>query len=396
MARARHGWFALLAAAGCGGSSAAKLDGAGSAVDAVPYDGLSRCTDTGAARAMLVAKTADDEVDLYALTPGHLSDTGMHLTGISKPAEIIMRDDGLEALVVYGGFGSPFGVGAITIAAGGASAQVEQVLQIGTDSTPISIAYADHDHAVIALEAQKSEVVAIARGGSGWTAGARVLAPAAYPLAIRARRGSGDILYSRSQVGVDQTLDIYRLQAQTDGTWHNSGAHGSVPAQPIAMELHPTGAALYSPTGDPANPVSSSNLDAPGVLHAVKIGADTFTDGGTVALPRVATLLAVDPGGHFVVTDGNIYMLDGSNNPNVSQYVWQTVQTGTDGALGQAYPATTPRTASCSTTSRSRRSATSSPRASSIRRSRHPASSIRSRCGRSRRGARGSYATPCT
>jgi hypothetical protein len=335
----------LVAIGGCaGGSHGKQVDGNGGdgAVlpDAQPGDGLSTCTDQTAPRALLAAITANDVVDLYTLAAGHLTPVGVHLTGITKPGPIVMRDDGAEALVVFGGFGRPFGFAAITVAPDGSSASVAQVVQIGTDSTPISVAYSDHDHAVIALEAANAETVGLTRGTSGFVAGTRVPAPALYPLAVRSRPGTLDVLLSRSQVGVDDAMDIYRLQQGTNGTWTSSGSHGSVADQPIAMVVHPSGAALYSPTGDPASPVSSSNLDAPGLLHAVTISNTSFTDAGTVALPRSATVLAMDPLGRFVVTDGGVYVLDNNNNPNEVAYTWQTVKVGLDGTLGQVYALT--------------------------------------------------------
>jgi hypothetical protein len=173
--------------------------------DAAPGGGLSQCSDSAPPRALLVAISANDVIDLYALTPGHLTATGVHLTGIALPGQIVMRDDGQEALVAYGGYGMPFGVGAITVAPDGSSASVEQVLQIGTDSTPFSVAYSDHDHAVVALSAMQDEVVGIARQGGTWVAGTRVPTPAPYPLAVAHVPNSPDVLLSRSQVGVDDT-----------------------------------------------------------------------------------------------------------------------------------------------------------------------------------------------
>jgi hypothetical protein len=313
----------VLFLAACGGSSSTS-DGATG--DAAKSDGLSRCTDTGGSRALLVAITASDVVELYKLTPGKIMATGVRLTGISKPERIVMRDDGAEALVAWGGFGSPFGVSVISVTPDGSAASVKQTLPLGTDSTPVAIAYGDHDHAIIALAAMNDEVLGLTRMASGFVAGTRVAPPADYPLDLRTRPGSSDVLLSRAQVGADMTLDIYRMRAQADGTWKSTGAHASVPDYPIAMALHPSGNVLYVPSGDPQNPVTPSNLDGGGLLHAVTIGADAFNDAASKPLTRVGSLLAVDPGGHFVVTDGNIYMHDNNGNPNVYAYVWQTIR----------------------------------------------------------------------
>jgi hypothetical protein len=325
--------------AACHGAEKALPDGAAdAAADAAPSSGLSRCDDDTPTRPMLVAISADDIVELYALHPGKIDTTGIRLTGIHLPSQIVMRDDAAEALVVYGGWGTPFGVAAISIAPDGSSAQVEQVLQIGTDSTAISVAYADHDHAVVALEGMKDEVVGLSRGTNGgpFVAGPRVAAPADFPLAVMALPSTGDVLMSRSQVGVDPTLDIYRLR-DASGTWMSSGTHTSVGPTPIAMAIHPTGAALFVPTSDPQNQPSASNLLAPGQMHAVKIGDNAFSDGGTVPTKRIGSLIAIDPGGHFVVTEGNVYMLDRNGNPNVYAYTWQTVRVADDGALGDSF-----------------------------------------------------------
>jgi hypothetical protein len=325
----------ILVACGNGASHEAPDASTDSGADAANADGRSTCDAGGAARAVLVAISASDEVDLYTLQGGHLIAAGSKVTGIDRPDQIVMRDDGAEAITIYGGYGSPFGVAVIAI--DGTTVRLAQTLQIGTDSTAISIAYADHDHAVIALEAQNDEVVGIARGASGFVAGARVPAPASYPLAVRARPGSSDVLLARSQVGVDPNMDIYRLDAGASGTWTSVGPHTSVGPNPITMALHSSGNALYVPTGDPSNPVTSKNLDAPSLLHAVTIGSNSFTAAGTATLPRIASMVTADPLGRFVVTEGNHYVLDGNGNPNVIGYNFQTVLVGSDGALGDVH-----------------------------------------------------------
>jgi len=335
--------LATCAACSGSGSSAQAPDSAtaDSAPDAAAVgDGRSTCDASGAAKAVLVSISANDEIDLFALQGGKLVATGSKVTGIDKPGQIVMRDDGAEAIAVYGGYGSPFGVAIVTIS--GTTVKLEQKLQIGTDSTAISVAYSDHDHAVVALTALNDEVVGIARGTSGFTAGARVPAPADYPLAVRARPGSSDVLLTRSQVGVDPTLDIYRLDATSTGTWKSSGAHASVGPNPIAMVVHPSGKMMYVPTGDPDKPVTSANLDAPGIMHAVAIGDSAFTVAGTVALPRLAALVAGDPLGRFLVSEANQYVLDDHGNPNVVGYAFQTVQLAADGTFGAAAMNTDP------------------------------------------------------
>ena len=320
---------------GAGAAQAPDAAVADSSPDAAAVgDGRTTCDASGAARAVLVAISANDEIDLYTLQAGKLVATGSKVTGVDKPGQIVMRDDGAEALAVYGGYGSPFGVAVFTVS--GTTVKLAQQLQIGTDSTAISVAYSDHDHAVVALTAMNDEVVGIARGASGFTAGARVPAPADYPLAVRARPGSSDVLYTRSQVGVDPTLDIYRLDATSTGTWKSSGAHSSVGPNPISMVVNPNGKMMYVPTGDPAMPVSSANLEAPGIMHAVAIGDTSFTTAGTVELPRLAALVAGDPLGRFLVTDANQYVLDDHGNPNVVGYAFQSVQLAADGTLGAA------------------------------------------------------------
>src|SRR5512142_2186321 len=96
---------------GCGGGNGTNAPDANGS-DAAPDgsiaigDGLSQCDATAAPRAMLVAISADDKVQLFALAPGKLTDTGIAITGIDKPAQIVMRDDGREALVIWGGWGT--------------------------------------------------------------------------------------------------------------------------------------------------------------------------------------------------------------------------------------------------------------------------------------------------
>jgi hypothetical protein len=291
---------------------------------------------------VLAAIAANDVIEVYAVFQGKLATTGVHLTGIKKPHYVVVRDDGMEALVAWGGFG-PFGLARIELAPDASMARVAQVLQVGTDTTPVAISYgADHDHAVIALESVQTELLGFARQGTDFVAGTRVAAPASFPLALAARAGTQDVLMSRSEVGVDTTLDIYRLRLQSDGTWTSDGSHASVPDSPIAMGLPASGNALYVPTADPANPVSPNMLNAPGILHAVKITDSAFTDAGTVALPQVGTLIAVDPGGHFVVADGNVYTLDATS---VTSYTWQTVRLAADGSLADVAPPTAPKDA---------------------------------------------------
>jgi hypothetical protein len=169
-----------------------------------------------------------------------------------------------------------------------------------------------------------------------------VATPADFPLAVRARPGTNEVLLSRSQVGVDASLDIYRLHEMPNSTWQSAGAHASVTPTPIAMALHASGNALYVPTSDPMNPPSASHLDAPGQLHAVAIAADAFSDGGVVELPRIASLIAADPYGRFAVSEGNVYERDLNGNPNVIAYTWQTVRLNSDGSFGDVAPQTQP------------------------------------------------------
>ena len=330
-------------AVGCGGKSGThEQPDASSDSSTSVGDGLSQCTGNAPPRAMLVAISASDVVQLFAVGAGTLTDTGVAITGIDKPAQIVMRDDGGEALAIYGGWGTPFGVVAITVAPDASAAQLEQKLQIGTDSTPISITYVDRDHAVVALAAAQDEVVGLTRQASGWVAGPRVPAPAQFPLAVRVRPGTNEVLFARSEVGVDPTLDIYRLHETPTATWQSAGTHASVGPTPIEMALHANGHALYVPTSDAANPPSAQNLDAPGQLHAVQIADQSFTDGGVAELARVASLIAADPFGRFAVTEGNVYVLDDRGNPNVVAYTWQTVRLHDDGTLGDVAPETQP------------------------------------------------------
>jgi hypothetical protein len=336
----------VAAAAACGGSSShSNPDGPSTDAppgDATVSDGLSRCDASAAPHAMLVAISADDAVDLYQLT-NKFTSTGIRLKGgFTTPSHIVMRDDGVEALAVYGGFGMPTGVLVISVAPDGSNAQLAQVIQISTTYTGISVDYADHDHAVLALEGTSTDqVVGLTRQTNGFVAGPMVAAPADYPLQVAAHPGRQDVLYSRSQVGVDLTLDIYTLQ-ESGNSWHAVGSHASVADQGISIGVHPTGNALYVPTGDPKNPVSSANLNAPGLLHTVQIGTGTFTEVPTIATPRVGALIAVDPGAHFVVVEGTIYMLDAQNNPNAYAYDWQTIRIGTDYLPTMAYESTPP------------------------------------------------------
>jgi hypothetical protein len=331
----------LVLTAACGSSGHNRGDGGPG--DGALAAGLSRCTDTGAPRAVLAAVTANDVVEVYAMFQGKLATTGVHLTGITKPQNIVMRDDGMEALVGWGGFGNAFGLARIELSPDASLARVAQVLQVGTDTTPVAISYgSDHDHAVIALLSAQSELLGFTRQGTDFVAGTRAAAPADFPLDLAARKGTQDVLMSRSQVGVDTTLDVYRLRLQSDGTWKSTGSHASVPDGPIAMALPASGNALYVPTSDPANPVMPGMLNVPGIMHAVKITDSAFTDAGTVALPQVSTLLAVDPGGRFIVADGDVYTLDGVG-VTVTSYTWQTVGLAADGSLADVYTPTAPK-----------------------------------------------------
>lgn len=91
------------------------------------------------------------------------------------------------------------------------------------------------------------------------------------------------------------------------------------------MKVHPSGDVAYSPADDPEDPVTANDLTTTGILHVLGIAPSGITTLAKAKLPRNGAVMAIDPGGRFLVVGGNVYDVDPkSGNPSVHSYVLMT------------------------------------------------------------------------
>jgi hypothetical protein len=306
----RSGLLCALLLAGCG-------DDGGAAVDAPRPDvaeGPATCSTGGVSRPLVVSINGDeDAIQVFGLDGGTIVDANLKFNPVENPDDVAIRDDGLEALVSFGGFGQMYGVVVLEIGLGGQSARVKQTLEIGSDRVVWGVAYADDDHAVLATAAGPTghSVTALERGTSGdFAAGMSAPVPDDWPLGLEHRPGHAEVVLARSNLASDTATDFYQLRQQTTGAWTPNGNAAKVDGNPLFMALAPDGNTLLTGTSDPADPISSSNLDGKGVLHAVALGDAGFGQATTISIPGPASMISVDPHGAFAIADSPIYELD--------------------------------------------------------------------------------------
>ena len=353
----------ILVAAGCGASSSTRDGGATDlasvapdlAVDAAPPSGDlagpapgTSCAAGGDPHALVAAvEGSQPEVHVYVQRGGDLTDTKLSITGLGIPQRIAMRDDGQEVLVAWGGYGQPYGVATISITPDGTSAMLVKSVQLGPDLTPWALDYVSNDSALLAVSGPNNthQLVTLDRSGGSFAETTRVAAPGPFTFKIRGHRAMGDAILARAELGTDTVTTVQHLQRGANGAYTADGTPGMVGPPSIDIVLNAAETRAYSPADDPNDPITPSHLTAGSLLHVLAIGAGGVSTLNKIKLPRIASNLAIDPAGRFLVLPGNQYVLDGNGNPCVRSYAFLTVPLAADGTPGTLLPETPPSTA---------------------------------------------------
>jgi hypothetical protein len=308
-------------------------------------EGPPTCSASGISRALVVGINGDtDVIRIFGLDGGVLVDANLEFPA-DNPDDVAIRSDGLEALVSFGNFGQNYGVYVFELGLGGQQAALKQTLIIGMDRVPWGLAYADDDHVVLATAAGPTghNVIAIDRQAGGeWAAGQTALVPDDWPLSLQRRPGASEVILNRADLGSDNDVDFYRLQRDGTGAWKPAGTPAMILDTPLDMGIAPDGNTMFVATDDPADPVSSSNLDGKGLVHAVPLSASGFGTATTVSIASPGSKVAVDPKGAFLITDSPIYEQDPNTGTPISheRRIYTVPLTG--GTLGTPKTQTAP------------------------------------------------------
>jgi hypothetical protein len=355
----RPRWFWLLCAllaspaAGCGdssfgggGASGAGSGGGGSGgstPDAGP-DGMvnpASCSAGGASHAVVIAISGDaPEVRVLGQNGGTLHDGNLHLTVTDIPNAIAMRGDGGEAVVAWGGFGRPYGVPAVEVAPDGSSATLGERVQLGTDLTPSSVTYVSQNRILVTASGSSSyTVITLDRKGTSFAETTRVAAPGAFPLQVIRRPGTDEALLTRWDSLSEDHSTVYLLAPMSSGAYTKQGTAVTVNPPALYIATSPSGNVVYTPTGNPSDPVTPTHLDGTGMLFVLGVSEGGISSLKPLTLPRVSDFVTRDPAGQFLVLSGANYELDpATGTPIVRTYTLLTSPLAADGSPQATLP----------------------------------------------------------
>jgi len=308
----------------------AAVDAAADA-DAGPSE-LSACGVGPGPRAVVLGENGDsDFIRVLRLEAGELHDDGVEFPA-DNPRRVVVRADGREALVAWGGFGDPYGVTVLSL--DGASAEVVDTIELGTGQTPFGVAYGSDDHAVVATAGpNRGTLVAIDRVDGALEAGPIMRIPGNWPIDVATRGDTGEIILARVDLVADQPTEVFRVVHGAEG-WAIAGQAAEIDPASIDIAVPPTGERVLSPTADPDDPVGTGNLDAGGLLQVLEVddeGGPVAAD--SLALPGLSGSLVVAPSGAFAVMLQAVYTIDDeTGTPIVRTYKLVTVSLGEEGA----------------------------------------------------------------
>jgi hypothetical protein len=314
------------------GSGGAGTGGAGEAGAATGSGGAGPvCATSGPPRPMIAAINGDtDSVAVLRFEDAQIVDDGIRITSLVNPRGLAIRSDGGEAIVGWGGAGDAYGVAVIAL--DGADPPNVDIVDLGTGQTPWAAAYATSDHAVLATAGPSmGTLVALDRVGGKLEAGTTMTIPGNWPLDVAGRPGHDEVILGRANLATDDALEIFRV-GRSGADWSIVGTAGEVDGPPIDFAVHSSGDVVYSPTSDPADPVTSGNLDAKGLLHVLAVTDAGVAPQTTLALPGLSSYGAIAPNGQFLVLPTSIYEIDDStSSPIVKSYAFYTVTLDAEG-----------------------------------------------------------------
>jgi hypothetical protein len=129
------------------------------------------------------------------------------------------------------------------------------------------------------------------------------------------------------------------MTADSSNAFVSAGTPGVVDPASILMAVHPSGQLVLSPTSNPSDPITASDLKTSGQLRSFSIGDSGLTSQPDFLLPRFGSTLTLDPAGHFLVVPGNDYEWDpNTNTPVVRNYALVTIPLDSSGVPQPALP----------------------------------------------------------
>jgi hypothetical protein len=200
--------------------------------------------------------------------------------------------------------------------------------------------YVTNDRILLALSGPDSDaLVTLERQAGAFQEIARVPAPGRFPLQLVQRPGTEQAVMPRLEWGVDSATSVYLLSPDAGGAYSPQGAVGTVAPSSLQVGIHPNGSIAYSPAVNPNDPVTSSDLQTTAVLYLLDVGSSGISTHAMPLAPRYGAVLAVDPGGQFLVLQGADYTWDpATGTPTVFNYVIQTVPLDAQGIPGTFLP----------------------------------------------------------
>ena len=335
---------------GVRGGSEGGLDGAPSIADDASTEdtggaasGLTSCGPGGPDRAVVIAVMGSSpEIRVMTQRGGTLVDRGHTFPLTVIPERVAMRPDGQEAMIVYGQSGTKqLGVLTVSLSRDGATASLGTPVALAGELTPFGLDYVSNDRALIAVSGTSSHlIVTLDRNGGAFAETTRVPAPGAFPLKLLRRPGTAQALLARCDLANETTTSVNLLDAQDGGGYVAQGTVGSVRPPSIDLAAGANGSVAYSPSSDPEDPITSSHLDAGGFLTVLTVSDAGVGPGSLPRLPLVASNVAADPLGRFLVMPGDLFELDpSSGTPIVKSYTLLTMPLDASGRPQPLYPA---------------------------------------------------------
>jgi hypothetical protein len=213
--------------------------------------------------------------------------------------------------------------------------------------TPEGVAYVSKDRVILAASGAKTdEIVTLDRGASGFAETTRTAAPGRFPVDLVHRPGTEEAILARVEFGVDNATTVYLMGPAAGGKYTAQGSTAAIAPPTIAIGVHPNGNLVYSPTSDPSDPVSPTNLKPTGLLDVLAVSDSGLVARPAIKMPALSSLVAVDPHGGMLVFESPVYEIDPKNQqPTVRKYVLSTMPLDASGNVGHALAPSAPFTA---------------------------------------------------
>lgn len=286
------------------------------------------------ARAVVVSLNRDgmddDAVAVMTLQPdGSILDTGVEFGGVVNPRHAAMRPDGREALVAFGYLGGDYGVVRLTFESDGSNAALAEIVTLGDSKNIFALTYASDTLALLAIASNpQHETVALVRStpDEPFAAGGYSDIENNWPLAAAAD-GHGGAYLLRGSLMNEPDTELFALDHGAGGF---SRAGNSVLISPSSLNIVVGDDVVYSPTSNPADPVTVDDLESTGLLYAFTRSGGDLTALPVFGLPNAGTEIAIDPSRQILVVNDVVYEVI-SDTPNARALRWTTVDLDASG-----------------------------------------------------------------